>query len=62
MAQYKPAIRDAIITTLSSKSSAELSTVAGKELAKEQISDAVNGVLAGDRDVLRVSFGDFIIQ
>lgn len=62
MAQYKPAIRDAVITTLSSKSAAELSTVAGKELAKEQITEAVNGVFAGDRDVLRVSFGQFIIQ
>lgn len=62
MAQYKPAIRDAVITTLSSKSAAELSTVAGKELAKEQISEAVNSVFAGDREVLRVSFGQFIIQ
>lgn len=62
MAQYKPAIRDAVITTLSSKTSAELSTVAGKELAKEQITEAVNGLFAGSRDVLRVSFGQFIIQ
>lgn len=62
MAQYKPAIRDAIITTLSSKTSSELATVAGKELAKEQITEAVNGILAGSREVIRVSFGDFIIQ
>lgn len=62
MAQFKPAIRDAVITTLSSKTAAELSTVAGKELAKEQITEAVNGLFAGDRDVLRVSFGEFIIQ
>ena len=62
MAQFKPAIRDAVITTLSSKTSAELSTVAGKELAKEQISEAVNGIFAGERDVIRVSFGQFIIQ
>lgn len=62
MAQFKPAIRDSVITTLSSKSAAELSTVAGKELAKEQITEAVNGIFAGDREVLRVSFGDFIIQ
>ncbi|MDD3436056.1 MAG: flagellar basal body-associated FliL family protein [Candidatus Gastranaerophilales bacterium] len=62
MAQFKPAIRDAIITTLSSKTAAELSTTAGKELAKEQISEAVNGIFAGERDVLRVSFGQFIIQ
>lgn len=62
MAQFKPAIRDAIITTLSSKTSAELSTVAGKELAKEQITEAVNGLFAGEREVIRVSFGQFIIQ
>lgn len=62
MAQFKPSIRDAIITTLSSKTSAELSTVAGKELAKEQITEAVNGLFAGEREVIRVSFGQFIIQ
>lgn len=62
MAQFKPAIRDAVITALSSKTAAELSTVAGKELAKEQISEAVNGLFAGEREVLRVSFGQFIIQ
>jgi len=62
MAQFKPAIRDAVITTLSSKTSAEVSTVAGKELAKEQITEAVNGIFAGEREVIRVSFGEFIIQ
>lgn len=62
MVQFKPAIRDAVITTLSSKSAAELSSVPGKELAKEQIAEAVNGIFAGDREVLRVSFGQFIIQ
>ncbi len=60
--EYKPAIRDAVITTLSSKTAAELSTVAGKELAKEQIMAAINGILAGQNEVLRVSFGQFIIQ
>ncbi len=62
MNQFKPAIRDSIITTLSSKTSAELSTVAGKELAKEQIAEAVNGIFSGEREVIRVSFGQFIIQ
>lgn len=62
MNQYKPAIRDAVITNLSSKTSTELSTAAGKELAKEQIMNDINAILAGDRDVLRVSFGQFIIQ
>src|SRR5574344_1345443 len=62
MEQYKPAIRDAIITTFSNKTSSELATVAGKELAKEQITEAVNGIFSGERQVIRVSFGQFIIQ
>ena len=62
MNQYKPAIRDAVITNLSSKTSAELATTAGKELAKEQITNDINSILAGEREVLRVSFGQFIIQ
>ena len=62
MAQYKPAIRDAIITTLSSKTSSEVSTTVGKELVKEQIAQDVNAIFAGTREVIRVSFGQFIIQ
>ena len=62
MEQYKPAIRDAVITVLSSKTSDELSTTAGKELAKQQISEAVNGIFDGEREVIRVSFGQFIMQ
>ena len=62
MNQYKPAIRDAVITNLSSKTSTELASAAGKELAKEQIANDINSILAGEREVLRVSFGQFIIQ
>ena len=62
MNQFKPAIRDAVITNLSSKTSSELSTAAGKELAKEQIKNDINSILGGEREVLRVSFGQFIIQ
>lgn len=62
MNQYKPAMRDAIITNLSSKTSTELATAAGKELAKEQITNDINSILGGEREVLRVSFGQFIIQ
>lgn len=62
MNQFKPAIRDAVITNLSSKTSAELATAAGKELAKEQISNDINAILGGEREVLRISFGQFIIQ
>ncbi len=62
MDQFKPAIRDAVITNLSSKTSAELSSAAGKELAKEQIANDINSILGGEREVLRISFGQFIIQ
>lgn len=62
MAQYKPAIRDAVITNFSSKTSDEVLTSAGKELVKEQITEDVNAIFAGEREVIRVSFGQFIIQ
>jgi flagellar basal body-associated protein FliL len=62
MNQFKPAIRDAVITNLTSKTSTELATTAGKELAKEQIADEINSIFAGEREVIRVSFGQFIIQ
>lgn len=62
MEQYKPAIRDAVIMVLTSKTSDELSTTAGKELAKQQIAEAVNGIFDGEREVIRISFGQFIMQ
>lgn len=62
LTQFKPAIRDAVITNLTSKTSTELATTAGKELAKEQIADEINSIFAGEREVIRVSFGQFIIQ
>ncbi len=62
MEQYRPAIRDSIITVMTSKNSHELATAAGKELAKQEITDAVNDVFDGEREVMRVSFGEFIMQ
>lgn len=62
MEQYKPAIRDAVISVLSSKTSDELSTPTGKEIAKEEIQDMVSAVFNGAREVLRVNFAQFIIQ
>ena len=62
MEHFKPAIRDAVITTLSSKMADELSSTTGKELAKDQIKEAVDAIFAGEREVIRVSFGQFIIQ
>lgn len=62
MAQYKPAIRDAVISNFSSKTADEVATTAGKELVKEQITEDVNAIFAGEREVIRVNFGQFIIQ
>ena len=62
MNQFKPSIRDAIISILSSKTSHELATTPGKELAKEQIKESINALFEGEREVLRVSFGSFFIQ
>lgn len=62
MNQFKPSIRDSIISVLSSKTSEELATTPGKELAKEQIKEAIDAIFEGDREVLRVSFGSFFIQ
>ena len=62
MERYKPAIRDAIISVLSNKTSDELSTPTGKEIAKEEIQQMVNNIFEGQRETMRVSFGQFIIQ
>ncbi len=62
MERHKPAIRDAIISVLSNKTSDELSTPTGKEIAKEEILEMVNNIFEGQREVIRVSFGQFIIQ
>ena len=62
MERYKPAIRDAVISVLSNKTSDELSSPTGKEIAKEEILEMVNNIFDGKREVMRVSFGQFIIQ
>lgn len=62
MDQFKPAIRDSVITVLSSRSAEELSSAEGKEKAKDQIKEGINAVFGGEREVIRVSFGTFIIQ
>lgn len=62
MQRYKPAMRDVIISVLSNKTSDELSTPVGKEIAKEEILENINAIFEGQREVMRVSFGQFIIQ
>lgn len=62
MTPYKMPIRDVIITKISSMSAEELSSTPGKEIAKDLIKEEINTILPEDRQVLRVNFGDFIIQ
>ena len=56
-----PKIRDSIIRTLSTKSSAEILSIEGKEKPREQIRDEINEVL-GAEDVTQVFFTEFIVQ
>ena len=60
--RIKAKVRDIIITNLSNMTSSELATATGKEHAKEQILNDINDILGGEREVLSVSFGQFIIQ
>ncbi|MGD9581289.1 MAG: flagellar basal body-associated protein FliL [Vampirovibrionia bacterium] len=62
MTPYKMPIRDVIITKISSMSAEELSSTPGKEIAKDLIKEEINTILPEDRQVIRVNFGDFIIQ
>lgn len=62
MEPYKMPIRDVIITKLSSMSAEELSSVPGKEQSKEAIKEEINTIMPQERQVLRVNYGDFIIQ
>ena len=51
-----------VISVLSNKTSDELSTPTGKEIAKEEILEMVNNIFEGQRDVIKVNFYQFIIQ
>jgi flagellar basal body-associated protein FliL len=62
MEPFKMPIRDIIITKLSSMSAEELSSVPGKEQAKDRIKEEINTIMPEDRQVFRVNFGEFIIQ
>jgi flagellar FliL protein len=56
-----PLINDAIISLLSARSPADLSTPEGKERLKNDIKDALNRILGGDQ-VSNVYFTQFVMQ
>lgn len=62
MEPFKMPIRDIIITQLSSMSAEELSSTPGKERAKDAIKEEINTIMPEERQVIRVNFGEFIIQ
>jgi flagellar protein FliL len=56
-----PKIKDAIIRTLSNKSSSEILTMEGKDKLRGEIRDSVNDML-GSEEITQVYFTEFIIQ
>lgn len=56
-----PRVRDAILTLLSSKSSAELATVGDRERLRSEILHRLNGLLSGGA-VVQVYFTEFLVQ
>jgi flagellar protein FliL len=62
LAGYTAVIDDALVTTLSSKSSADLLKADGKESLKNELIDRVNHSLHDEEKVVNVYFTSFIIQ
>jgi flagellar FliL protein len=75
--RYTPAIEDIVTVVLSSKTFADIQSVEGKESAKKEIKDRVNGLLEGEPEpdpkpstcvlaypphVTNVYFNEFVVQ
>lgn len=61
IAPWAPLIEDRIITLLTSRSAADVSTPEGKQQIKNEIRDSLNSLLGGDR-VSAVHFTQFLMQ
>ena len=61
LAKRMPQIRDAILMILSTKRYADISTPEGKTALREEILNAVNGLLASSQ-ISRIYFKEFVIQ
>ena len=63
MKEREPMIRDAVIRVISSKKSAEVLTVEGKDKLKEELLEAINEAIGLEESaVVNIYFDDFIIQ
>lgn len=61
MIRRVPQLRDAILMILSTKRYADISTTEGKTTLREELTGAVNGLLASAK-VARIYFKEFVIQ
>lgn len=61
LGQRDPQIKDAIISVLSSKTTADIRTPEGKAALRQEIADRINAFLNNGR-VRRVYFTDFVFQ
>jgi flagellar FliL protein len=61
LAKRMPQIRDAILMILPTKRYADISTTEGKIALREEILNAVNGLLASSQ-ISRIYFKEFVIQ
>jgi flagellar FliL protein len=62
MSGHTAVIDDALVTTLSSKSSSDLLKTDGKDTLKNELMDKVNHALHDEEKVVNVYFTSFIIQ
>jgi flagellar basal body-associated protein FliL len=63
MATYIPTLRDIVNTSLMKRSAAQIGTLEGQELLKDEMSQEMNNILAGNHyQVVRVNFEEFIVQ
>ena len=63
MATYIPTLRDIVNTALMKRSAAQIGTLEGQELLKDEMSQEMNNILAGHHyQVIRVNFEEFIVQ
>lgn len=60
--KFVPAIEDAVIGVLSSKTYAEVATAEGREQVKREIKDRVQRVVGDEQQVTNVYFTDFVVQ
>jgi flagellar basal body-associated protein FliL len=63
MTAYIPTLRDIVNTALMKRSAAQIATLEGQELLKDEMSQEMNTILATNHyEVVRVNFEEFIVQ